>query len=237
MVLLSDQHRKELSGGFANTTNNRMEVLAAVVGLEALKKPSTVTLYSDSKYLVDAMMQGWAKKWQAKGWMRNKKEKAVNPDLWERLLDLTKQHDVEFRWVRGHAGVKENERCDTLATQAASGNNLPEDTGYIAKPSTGGIGQQAQPQPDESLWRDARTGGCWRQYGQYRLILKQSRKSRDWRGAIYDEDGAVQREWSDWGSDLDAAQRGLEYEAELLVHRNAYADEYDERLHQISQGI
>ena len=129
-VLLSGDHRKELSGGFANTTNNRMELLAAIVGLEALKKPSKVTLYSDSRYLVDAIEKGWALKWQANGWMRNKRERAVNPDLWEKLLDLTKQHDVEFRWVRGHAGNKENERCDKLAVAAAKGRNLPADSGY-----------------------------------------------------------------------------------------------------------
>ena len=129
-VLLSGEHRKELSGGFANTTNNRMEILAAVVGLESLKKPSAVTIYSDSRYLVDAIEKGWALKWQANGWMRNKKERAVNPDLWERLLDLTKQHDVAFRWVRGHAGNKENERCDKLAVAAAKGRNLPADSGY-----------------------------------------------------------------------------------------------------------
>ena len=129
-VLLSGDHRKELSGGFANTTNNRMELLAAIVGLEALKKPSKVTLYSDSRYLVDAIEKGWALKWQANGWMRNKRERAVNPDLWEKLLDLTKQHDVEFRWVRGHAGNKENERCDKLAVATAKGRNLPADSGY-----------------------------------------------------------------------------------------------------------
>ena len=129
-VLLSGEHRKELSGGFANTTNNRMEILAAIVGLESLKKPSAVTIYSDSRYLVDAIEKGWALKWQANGWMRNKKERAVNPDLWERLLDLTKQHDVAFRWVRGHAGNKENERCDKLAVAAAKGRNLPADSGY-----------------------------------------------------------------------------------------------------------
>ena len=135
-VLLSGEHRKELSGGFANTTNNRMEILAAIVGLETLKKPSAVTLYSDSRYLVDAIEKGWAIKWQANGWMRNKKERAVNPDLWERLLDLTKQHDVEFRWVRGHAGNKENERCDKLAVAAAKGRNLPADSGYKSNPKT-----------------------------------------------------------------------------------------------------
>ena len=135
-MLLSGEHRKELSGGFANTTNNRMEILAAIVGLESLKKPSAVTIYSDSRYLVDAIEKGWAIKWQANGWMRNKKERAVNPDLWERLLDLTKQHDVAFRWVRGHAGNKENERCDNLAVAAAKGRNLPADSGYKSNPKT-----------------------------------------------------------------------------------------------------
>lgn len=135
-VLLSGEHRKELSGGFANTTNNRMEILAAIVGLETLKKPSAVTLYSDSRYLVDAIEKGWAIKWQANGWMRNKKERAVNPDLWERLLGLTKQHDVAFRWVRGHAGNKGNERCDKLAVAAAKGRNLPADSGYKSNPKT-----------------------------------------------------------------------------------------------------
>ena len=121
---------KELSGGYRLTTNNRMELLAVIKGLEALNQPCQVVLYSDSKYVVDAVAKGWAVKWRANGWMRNKREKAVNPDLWARLLDLCATHDVEFRWVRGHSGVADNERCDRLAVAAARGKDLLEDSGY-----------------------------------------------------------------------------------------------------------
>ena len=106
---------KELSGGAAETTNNRMELSAAIAGLEALKEKCSVTLYSDSKYLVDAVKCGWAKRWRANGWMRSKKEPAQNPDLWERLLELLEMHETEIVWVKGHAGHPENERCDRLA--------------------------------------------------------------------------------------------------------------------------
>ena len=114
-ILKSGGHVKELSGGEPNTTNNRMELTAVIAGLSALKYPCEVTITSDSKYVIDAIRQGWAKKWRAQGWMRNKKEKALNPDLWETLLDLLDVHDVTFRWVKGHAGHPENERCDELA--------------------------------------------------------------------------------------------------------------------------
>lgn len=130
VVLLYDSHRKELSKGFRRTTNNRMEILAAIAGLEALKEPCKVTLYSDSQYLVNAIDHGWARRWQSNGWMRNKKEKAINPDLWERLLELCKTHKVQFEWLRGHAGHDENERCDELATTAAQGPDLAIDEGY-----------------------------------------------------------------------------------------------------------
>ena len=133
-VLLYGEHRRELSGGYAETTNNRMELMAAIVGLEALKQPCDVTLYSDSKYLVDAIEKGWVRKWKSNDWMRNRRERAINPDLWERLLSLTERHNVAFKWVRGHAGVKENERCDQLATTAAKGKGLPADPGYKAAP-------------------------------------------------------------------------------------------------------
>lgn len=106
---------KELSGGARETTNNRMELTAAIAGLEALKERCDVTLYSDSKYLVDAINCGWAVRWRENGWMRTKKEKAQNPDLWERLLDLLEYHQVQLVWVKGHAGHPENERCDRLA--------------------------------------------------------------------------------------------------------------------------
>ena len=134
VVMRYGDHSRELSGGYRLTTNNRMELLAAIRGLEALNRPCQVVLYSDSKYVVDAIGKGWAVKWRANGWMRNKREKAVNPDLWAKLLDLCATHDVEFRWVRGHSGVADNERCDRLAVAAAKGPNLQEDRGYPPRP-------------------------------------------------------------------------------------------------------
>jgi ribonuclease HI len=130
VVLLHGKHRKELSGGFRLTTNNRMEVFAAIVGLQALKTKCSVTIHTDSQYLVQTMMNGWAERWRARGWKRNKKDKAINPDLWETLLELSAQHEVKFVWVRGHAGNKENERCDQLAERAARQSNLPPDKVY-----------------------------------------------------------------------------------------------------------
>lgn len=130
VILLSGGHRKELSGGFRKTTNNRMELLAAIVGLEALKRPCRVTVWTDSSYVHNAVRQGWAKKWQAQGWMRNKKERAENPDLWERLLELCERHAVEFQWLRGHAGHPENERADKLAVAASQSNALQADEYY-----------------------------------------------------------------------------------------------------------
>jgi len=111
-------HRKELSGGEKSTTNNRMELTAAIKGLQALKEPCEVELFSDSKYVVDAVNKGWAKRWQANNWQRNKTDKALNVDLWEVLLDLLQQHKVTCNWVKGHADNEENERCDLLAKQA-----------------------------------------------------------------------------------------------------------------------
>ena len=130
VILAYGVKRKELSGGFRRTTNNRMEIMAAITGLEALKFPCKVTLYSDSQYLVNSISKGWAKRWRANGWMRNKAEAAINPDLWETLLELCTIHDVTFEWVRGHAGHVENERCDRLSVAAAAGKDLPLDEGY-----------------------------------------------------------------------------------------------------------
>lgn len=118
---------KELSQGYLNTTNNRMEIMAAVVALEALKEPCKVTLTSDSKYLVDSIEQGWLEKWRSNNWYRTKKEKAKNVDLFKRLIAQLEKHDVSFVWVKGHAGHSENERCDELATTAIKGDNLIED--------------------------------------------------------------------------------------------------------------
>jgi ribonuclease HI len=122
--------KREKSGGFGNTTNNRMEIMAAIVGLEALTEKCKVTVYSDSQYLVNAIMKGWVERWRVNGWRRNKKEKALNPDLWERLLKLCAGHEVEFIWVRGHEGHPENERCDQLAREAAGRTGLAVDSGY-----------------------------------------------------------------------------------------------------------
>jgi len=121
---------KELSGGFRKTTNNRMEIIACIEGLRALKKKSDVIVFSDSQYVVNSISKGWVKKWQAQNWMRNDKEKAENTDLWAQLLELCNQHNVEFRWVKGHNGTKENERCDQLALEATQKRNLPADEGF-----------------------------------------------------------------------------------------------------------
>ncbi len=117
-ILVYGRFEKELSGGERETTNNRMELMAAIVGLEALKEPCKVTLYSDSKYLVDAFNLGWVESWRSYGWKRGKDE-LKNPDLWERLYKLTEIHKVTFEWVKGHAGHSYNERCDALATAFA----------------------------------------------------------------------------------------------------------------------
>lgn len=120
-------HTKELSQGYIKTTNNRMELMAAIAGLEALKAPCNVTLYSDSKYLTDAFNQGWIDGWVKKGWKRGKNEPVKNIDLWKRLLAAKEPHNVTFLWVKGHNGHEFNERCDFLATSAALSDNLIDD--------------------------------------------------------------------------------------------------------------
>ncbi|PKM62822.1 MAG: ribonuclease HI [Firmicutes bacterium HGW-Firmicutes-21] len=118
-ILEYDGNEKELSAGFPSTTNNRMELTAAIVGLEALKQPCEVTLYSDSKYLVDAIQKGWLKSWQAKSWRKSDSKPVLNIDLWERIIPLLEKHRVNFVWIKGHDGHPYNERCDILATEAA----------------------------------------------------------------------------------------------------------------------
>lgn len=120
-------HIREFSCGYKKTTNNRMELMAAITGLEALTKPCNVELYSDSKYLVDAFNQNWIDGWIKKGWKRGKNEPVKNMDLWKRLLLAKQMHDVTFIWVKGHDGHPQNERCDALATGAADGENLIDD--------------------------------------------------------------------------------------------------------------
>jgi len=132
VVLLHGKDRKEFSRGFRLTTNNRMEMLACIVGLQALKDPCAVTLYSDSQYVINSMTKGWAKRWKKNKWKRNG-EDVPNADLWDKMLGLCDKHKVKFNWVRGHSGNKENERCDQLARQAALGFDLAVDSVYEGK--------------------------------------------------------------------------------------------------------
>lgn len=118
VVLKYKEHIREISGGEPDTTNNRMELMAVITGLEALNQPCEVELYSDSKYVVDAITKGWAKGWKANNWIKSDKKPALNADLWDRLLALLEIHKVNLNWVKGHAGHPENERCDQLAVQA-----------------------------------------------------------------------------------------------------------------------
>lgn len=128
-MLLSGTHRRELSGGFRHTTNNRMELLAVIIALESLKgEGHDVTVYSDSKYVVDAVEKKWVFNWQKKGFKQKK-----NVDLWRRFLRIFPAHNVKFTWVKGHANIPENERCDELAVAAALKENLPADAGYEAE--------------------------------------------------------------------------------------------------------
>jgi ribonuclease HI len=127
VVMLAGEHRKELSQGFKHTTNNRMELLGVIVGLETLKyENSNVTIYTDSKYVVDAVEQKWVF-----GWEKTNFKKKKNPDLWKRFLIIYRKHNVKFIWIKGHANNKENERCDTLAVEAAMQKNLLIDEGYV----------------------------------------------------------------------------------------------------------
>jgi ribonuclease HI len=130
VVLLYGAGRRELSGGYRLTTNNRMELIAAIRGLEALKEPCTVQLFSDSQYVVNGIMKGWARRWRANGWRRNREEFAENRDLWAQLLQLCETHTVRLEWIRGHVGHEENECCDRLATGAIQQAGLGTDTGY-----------------------------------------------------------------------------------------------------------
>ena len=114
-VLLYGEHRKEISGGEPRTTNNRMELTGVITALEALKEPCVVELYSDSKYVIDALEKGWAKGWKKRGWVKSDKKPALNPDLWEVLLELTQVHQLKYHWVKGHASNPLNNRCDEMA--------------------------------------------------------------------------------------------------------------------------
>lgn len=136
-VILDGAKRKEISGGYKHTTNNRMELMAVVESLKQLPKGSSVLLHSDSKYVVDSVNEGWLEKWAANRWMRNKREKAENVDLWKEMHRLLKVHKVDLRWVKGHAGNIENEVSDRLANRAAKGKNLKVDKGFEGRAKQG----------------------------------------------------------------------------------------------------
>lgn len=129
-VLMFGEHRKEISAGYKLTTNNRMELLAAITALELLQQPCKVELHSDSKYLVQAINDNWIAGWQKKGWVNSKKEPVKNQDLWRKLLRVMEPHQISWHWVKGHAGNVENERCDELANEAVVATDLLEDTGF-----------------------------------------------------------------------------------------------------------
>lgn len=131
-ILLYKQHRREVTGGAALTTNNRMELMAVIAGLSALKEPCRVRVYSDSQYVVKAIQEGWVKKWQINGWKRGNGT-IPNADLWQRLVDLCNLHDVTFHWIPGHSGNPLQEQCDRLANMAARQENLPPDLGYAIR--------------------------------------------------------------------------------------------------------
>lgn len=130
VVVLAGDKRRELSGGFRCTTNNRMELMAVIVGLQALKTTAPVVVYSDSRYVVNGITLGWARRWRSRGWMRDARNRAENADLWALLLDLLGKCEATFHWVRGHASNPENERCDQLAVQASRKKSLPDDPGF-----------------------------------------------------------------------------------------------------------
>lgn len=132
IVQIYNKERKELSGGFGLTTNNRMELTACIVALRELEyRDKTVTVYSDSSYVVNGINKGWAKNWRKNGWVKSDKKPAINQDLWAELLDLTEELRVTFKWVKGHAGNPLNERCDELAVSSARQDGLPQDEGYL----------------------------------------------------------------------------------------------------------
>ena len=131
VVLICGSTRTELSQGYRLTTNNRMEILAVIVGLEALEDSRKVTIYSDSKYVVDAMTQGWVENWRSSDWVRKGGKRVPNADLWKRLLAVGEQHEVKYRWVKGHAGDPNNERADSLSYAAIESADLSDDEGYL----------------------------------------------------------------------------------------------------------
>jgi ribonuclease HI len=173
VVLVHPRKRSEISGGFRLTTNNRMEIMAAIKALEMLKQPCQVTLHSDSRYLVDAMTKGWVAAWKRRNWWRTNQERAANADLWERLYGLCQVHRVDFRWIQAHAGDQENERCDALSRAGRRPPNLPADEGYEHKPG-----------PDDERPRLTEAGQpCWKCSTS---VLKKQAKKKATRDYYYE---------------------------------------------------
>ncbi len=132
IVLLSTSRRKEISRGYERTTNNRMELLAVITAIQALTQRCRVRVFSDSKYIVRAVNDGWLQRWAGNGWRRNKTKEVSNRDLWETMFEILKEHEITFEWTKGHAADAENNRCDSLARMAACCKDLVEDSGYVA---------------------------------------------------------------------------------------------------------
>lgn len=130
-ILLFGKHQKELNAAYEHTTNNRMELMAAISALELLNEPCAVALHSDSKYLIDAMTKNWLRGWKSRGWIKSDKKSVLNRDLWQRLDSATAGHSITWNWVKGHAGNPLNERCDELVHEAIDGGNLQVDQGYL----------------------------------------------------------------------------------------------------------
>lgn len=145
VILVAEGGRRELSGGFRRTTNNRMELTAVLEGLAALKRPCRVRVVSDSQYVIRALTLGWADRWSRNGWMRTRRDPVENADLWRRMLDAMRPHRVAYEWVRGHAGHPENERADVLAATAARGKDLPADEAFESGATTAGASAAARP--------------------------------------------------------------------------------------------
>jgi ribonuclease HI len=133
VILSYKGKKKEFFKGYKLTTNNRMELMGVIFGLEQLKTKSNVQIFTDSKYVIDGITKGWAKKWKENNWKRKKDIKVINSDLWDRLLNAISKHSVEFNWIKGHSGHTENERCDTLANDGINSNDLIDDLGYEPK--------------------------------------------------------------------------------------------------------
>ncbi len=170
--------RKEFNQGYRLTTNNRMELTGVIFGLQRLKTKSNVNVYTDSKYVIDGITKGWAKKWRANNWIRTKSKKAVNYDLWEKLLDLiSEQKSVDFHWVKGHNGHHENERCDELAEIALNSDDLLEDEGYEPEIKTESSGSLAGKIGNEPKIKIKKEGDACRKCGTS-VIKKQPKKRK-----------------------------------------------------------